>query len=339
MNICIIGAGVTGLSMLLLLQESGVDLSKVVIIDPYFDGGDLARRWTAVKSNTPWSKTIKALAAACPSLKLSSSSHDPNNTTKLVDIVHYIREIVTPTLKRVKQIQGAVTKAKYISDTGLWILEARAGGKPIEIQAKKLILANGGDSKMLDLPIPSIPLEIAIDVDRLQQIIKPMQRIIVFGTMHSGTLVIRNAVKCGASVTAYYNSKEPFYWARDGAYDGIKEEAAEVADDIVSGNISVDLVHIENTSKVIQTSYYADWVVYAMGFQPRDNIQIYMNETTIQYPLKYNGSTGQFNDISSAWGFGIAYPNLAPDGVHWDVSVAAFLEHMKQQIPSLLQGL
>jgi hypothetical protein len=157
--------------------------------------------------------------------------------------------------------------------------------------------------------------------------------------MHSGTLVARNAAKCGANVTAYYNSKEPFYWARDGAYDGIKEEAAEIADDIVTGKIPVELVHVENTSKVIRASHSAHWVVYAMGFHPRNTIQVFVNDTPLQQPLKYNGGNGQINDAPSAWGFGIAYPNLAPDGFHWDVSVAAFFEHMKQQIPSLLQGL
>ena len=90
---------------------------------------------------------------------------------------------------------------------------------------------------------------------------------------------------------------------------------------------------------MIRTSHHADWVVYAMGFQSRSSVQVSVNGVAIQAPLKYNGTTGQINEAPFAWGFGIAYPNLAPDGIHWDVSVAAFLEHMKQQIPSLLQGL
>jgi cation diffusion facilitator CzcD-associated flavoprotein CzcO len=335
-DICIIGAGVTGLSLLLLLQESG---ANIAIIDPHFDGGDLARRWTAVKSNTPWSKTIGALATTCPSLILPKSQHEPGSTTSLVEIAHYIRDAAMPILKRVQQVQGTATKANYVSDLGAWVIQVEAGGKTLEMKAKRIVLAPGGESKALDLPIPSIPLEIAIDSSRLQHFIKPAQRVVVFGTMHSGTLVIRNAVKCGANVIAYYNSKEPFYWDRDGVYDGIKEEAAEIAEDIVSGKIPVEVVPIENTSRVIRTSHYADWVVYAMGFQSRSTVQVSVNGVAIQAPLKYNGTTGQINDAPFAWGFGIAYPNLAPDGIHWDVSVAAFLEHMKQQIQSLLQGL
>jgi cation diffusion facilitator CzcD-associated flavoprotein CzcO len=337
-DICIIGAGVTGLSLLLLLQESGADLSKVAVIDPYFDGGDLARRWTAVKSNTPWSKTANALANTCPSL-IQPCEHAPGSTTKVADIAHHIRAAAASGLKRTQQIQGLATKANYVSDAAAWTVQVLASGKPIEIKAKKLVLAPGGDSKALDLPIPSIPLDVAIDANRLLHYVKPGQRVLVFGTMHSGTLVIRNLASCGAQVTAYYNSQQPFYWARDGVYDGIKEEAAEIADDIVSGKIPVDLVPVENTSRVIRTSQHADWVVYAMGFQARNSINVCVNEVSLQHPIKYNGTTGQLNDTPPAWGFGIAYPNLAPDGIHWDVSVAAFLEHMKQQVPSLLQGL
>jgi hypothetical protein len=68
-----------------------------------------------------------------------------------------------------------------------------------------------------------------------------------------------------------------------------------------------------------------------MGFQPRlVDIRI---DGTLRSPTEYNGTTGKM--YYGAWGFGIAYPNLAPDGIHRDVSVAAFLEHMKRQIPEI----
>ena len=318
---CIIGAGITGLSALLLLQESGADMSQVTIIDPYFDGGDLARKWTAVLSNTPWSKTINALNTTCPSLKLEPHS----NLTKLVDIAHLLKKL-TSGLK-FKRVQGVVSKASYSSETQTWTLD-------IGITAKRLIFAQGSEPKRMDISVPSIPLEIALDSSRLQHFIKPAEKVLVFGTMHSGTLVIRNLVSAGAQVAAYYNSPEPFYWARDGVYDGIKEEAATIADDIVAGNIPVELVPVKDTSKVIRTSHSADWVVYAMGFQPRTITTLV--DGVEKSSLPYDGNTGRL-EIPAAWGFGIAYPNAAPDG-NWDVSVAAFLQHMKQQIPNILSS-
>ncbi len=336
-NTCIVGAGATGLSLLLLLQEAGTDISKVVIIDPHFDGGDLARKWTAVHSNTPWSKTTGSLATHCPSLSASAAAQpsDPTKTTPLVQIAHLLRNLAAPALKKARQIQGTATAAAYSSATNTWTITATIGGKDTTVEAAKLVLASGSEPRTMDLPIPSIPLEIALDSTRLQHFIQPGQHVSIFGTMHSGTLVIRNAVALGATVAAYYNTAEPFYWASNGAYDGIKEEAATIADDIVAGRIPVDLIPIQDTAKLIRSSAAADWVIYAMGFLPRETIRCSVDG--IEKSAKaYNGDTGALTDIPSAWGFGVAYPNRAPDGIHWDVSVAAFLDHMKKQINAFI---
>lgn len=333
-SICILGAGATGLLLLLLLQEANVDLSTVTIIDPHFDGGDLARKWTSVISNTPWSKTINALQACCPSLQITSSI-DPSSLTPLVEIAHLLRTLATPALKRVKRIQGRATRSTYDTASNSWTVEIDSGGQRQSVTSRKLVLAPGGEPRTLDLPISSIPLEIALDADRLKHFVKTGQDVIVFGTMHSGTLVIRNLTNLGARVTAYYNTDLPFYWDRDGAYDGVKAEAGTVADDIIAGKIPVTLVSTKDTAKVIRTSHNAEWVVYAMGFSPRDTIELVIDGAKIS-PTVYDGKTGKLPSIP-AWGFGIAYPNRAPDDIHWDVSVAAFLEHMKQQIPAIVE--
>lgn len=315
--------------MLLLLQESGTDLSKVVVIDPHFDGGDLARKWGAVQSNTPLSKSVNAIRSVYPALVCPE---DLNKTSSLIDIIHLLRSSLT-SLKKIQMIQGTATSANYSSDPQRWSI--KVGAK--EILAKRLILATGSEPKALDIPIPSIPLEIALDTSRLKHYIKPGTSALVFGTLHSGTIVIRNLVACGAKVTALYKSPQPFYWDRDGAYDGIKEESAQIADDIVSGKLSVDLVPTLDTSRVIRSSIDADWVVYAIGFEARNTLRLTVDEVD-KSGLNYNKHTGAL-EVPAAWGFGIAYPNSAPDGLHFDVSVAAFLEHMKPQISSILAGL
>jgi hypothetical protein len=315
--------------MLLLLQESGIDLSKVVIIDPFFDGGDLARKWTAVQSNIPLSKVTDAIKSTCPSCVLPPNLQT-DTTTKLIDVIHLFRQLLVPVMKKVQQIQGTVLKANY-SDH--WTVHLAT----TTIAAKRLIFATGSEPKTMDIPIPSLPLENAIDANRLQHYIKSGSRVIVFGTMHSGTLVIRNLVGCGAHVTAFYTSPQPFYWARDGDYDGIKEEAAQIADDIVGGKIPVDLIPSKDTAKLIRASTGADWVVYAMGFQARNCIQVNVDDVPKNI-LTYNNHTGAL-ECPSAWGFGIAYPNAAPDGIHFDVGVPSFLEHMKAQIPSIISDL
>ena len=337
-DICILGAGVTGLSLLLLLKEAGVSPARIAILDPYFDGGDLARRWTNVESNTPWSKTFDTLREVYPSTPLDHSK-DVDASTPLAEIAELLRTAAAPTLRLVRQIQGQATQATFSSVEKKWTIRIGGGQQGNRtVEASLLILAMGAEPRTFDLPIPSIPLEIALDPFRLKRYIQPGHRVMVFGTMHSGTLVIRNAaVDCSGVVTALYNTERPFYWDRDGEYDGIKREAATVADAIVAHTIPVELVHTKDVAAVIRASAVADWVVYAMGFTARELPLPFQVDGVERSARSYDGMTGALSELPAAWGFGTAYPNRAPDGIHWDVSVAAFLIHMKKQLPAILQ--
>lgn len=328
---CVVGAGITGLLLLLLLEDSGADLSRITIIDPFFDGGDLARKWTTVLSNTPWSKTVDSLARHFPSMSIGSS-HAPTSTTPLSEVAHLIRKLAEHTLKKVIVVQGTVASANYSTENGLWTIHVAVGGTTQTISVQQLILAPGAEPKTMNLAMQSIPLEIALDQQRLRHYITPGQHVIVFGTMHSGTLVIRNLVSSGATVTAYYNSSEPFYWDRDGAYDGIKGEAATIADDITEGRLPVTLISTKDMASVIRTSREAEWVVYAIGLARR-NVKLLLNGSELT-SSDYSEDSGKIKDLP-AWGFGVAYPNRAPDGIHWDVGVSPFLDHIKKQIPEI----
>jgi len=330
MTTCIVGAGATGLLLLLLLQDANADLSKVTIVDPHFDGGDLAHNWTAVISNTPWSKTVNALKRAFPSLVIPDT-FDLGSLTPLIEIANLLRTLAAPALAKVTQIQGRVLNSNYDTSTAEWSTVVDSGSVKQIVKTTKLILAHGSEPKSMSLSIPTIPLQTALDVTRLKYYIKTGDKVLVFGTMHSGTLAIQNLASLGANVFAYYKHDKPFYWDRDNVYDGIKAEAAEIADRIVSGTIPVSLVSTKDIEQVVRTSRDAKWAVYATGFAPR---QIHITVDGIQKTTEYDGLTGRLIN-APAWGFGIAYPNRAPDGIHWDVSVAAFLEHMKSQLPAM----
>jgi cation diffusion facilitator CzcD-associated flavoprotein CzcO len=341
-ELCIVGAGITGLSLLLLLLDVGYDLTKVAIIDPHFDGGDLARRWTTVLSNTPWSKTLGALAATCPTVPLCPTGHtplEPSQTAPLAELASLIRNTAVPALSRVRQIQAVATRAEYSSATGLWSVVA--GSTPVH--ARRVILAPGAEPRTLPLGCPpSIPLEVALDAGRLRHYGVAGKKVLVVGTMHSGALVIRNLLKlCGAAkVMALYNTPTPFVWDRDNAYDGLKGEAAEIADAIQAGDDSygptvLELIPTSDMVGLLRAGRQADWAVYAMGFVPRETCELIVDGVPVA-TRPYDGATGALKEAPRAWGFGVAYPNSAPDGVHWDVSVAAFLEHMKRQLPALL---
>jgi cation diffusion facilitator CzcD-associated flavoprotein CzcO len=329
-RICIIGAGATGILLLLLLR----DVKGITVVDPNFDGGDLARRWGAIQSNTPWSKTFNALNSEFQSLGLTST-HDLQTITPLSSIAGLLRTASKTYLKNVSQIHGSVLRCDYSTHDRIWTVHVQAGSEIKTTQCEKIILTQGSEPVAYDLAIPSIPLEIAMDVARLKQYVKAGEKVVVFGTKHSGTLAIKSACDLSANVTAIYRSEKPFYYDRDGVYDGIKAEAAAIADCIHAGTIPVTLVHTSNIESLVRATSAADWVVYAMGFRPRQTIQLFVDGLQ-KSTTAYNDSTGQL-EVPNAWGFGIAYPKRAPDGVHFDVSVAAFLQHMKEQAASIYQ--
>ena len=334
----IVGSGVTGLLLLLMLTSIGsVPPSQICLIDPHFDGGDLARSWTSVQSNTPWSKCYLAVQRICPTLPPSPFPMD--QPTPLIEIIHFLQGLTRPLLKHSRQIQGLAAEASYDSSSRLWTITTAAGES---VQSQKLLLAQGSEPRALDLPIPSIPLEIALDSTRIRQYLRPSDHVLVFGTMHSGTLVLRNALDCsGVTVTAFHKQEKPFAFARDGEYDGIKEESATIADAVLANSYGsrLSLCKLADTSQVVRNSLKATWAVYAMGFKPRTTIQIRVDGSPLYSPERYDGATGALEGAPNAWGFGIAYPNRAPDGVHWDVSVASFVDHILLQKDALLSNL
>jgi len=322
MKICIIGAGVTGLILLLMLTQAGVQPQDIAIIDPHFDGGDICRKWGAIRSNTHWGKTISTLRQVLPGITIPDS-FNLEATTSLSAIGDLLIGLTAPL--PVKRIHGFVTR---LESKGKWTVEYYANGSRT-LEASVVILAQGSEPKIGSLPIPSIPLECALD-SRIQEYLKPDDHVVLFGTMHSGTLVMKNLNDLSIRTTAVYKGSQPFIWDRDGAYDGIKQEAAEIADAVQVGAYKkLTLIPIAELDRVAG----ATWAVYAMGFTPR-LIEVVVDGKPV---LNYDGKTGKLGP--GAWGFGIAYPNLAPDGIHWDVSVAAFALHIEGQISSILQTL
>jgi hypothetical protein len=209
------------------------------------------------------------------------------------------------------------------------------GKKTILVNA--LCLTHGSYPKALDISVPTIPLEVALDPARLSRYIEPHHKVVVFGTQHSGAVVIKNLLDCSAQeIIAVYkesSSKAPFRWARDGDYDGLKRDSAIFADDVMKGVYpSVQCVPSTNITEVVRGARKADWVIYAIGFE-RNPVRIQVDG--VLQEIQYEGTSGKLS-CPYAWGFGIAYPSQAPDGIHWDVGISSFLEHMSQQIDSIL---
>jgi hypothetical protein len=93
-DITIIGYGITGMLTLAILQQNFFDLSKVCVIDPYYDGGTLMREYGNVISNTPLSKLITALQSIKPEYAIPEEycSYDVNKITPLYVLTNIIKD-------------------------------------------------------------------------------------------------------------------------------------------------------------------------------------------------------------------------------------------------------
>jgi pyruvate/2-oxoglutarate dehydrogenase complex dihydrolipoamide dehydrogenase (E3) component len=324
-DIAIIGYGITGMLTLAILQQYKFDLSKVCVIDPYYDGGALMRDYGNVVSNTPLSKLITALQSIKPEYTIPEeySSYDVNKITPLYILTNIIKDFTKSFLKQVDKYETKVINMNYNID---YTLETENG---TTIKARAIICCQGSSPKTLSCNIPIIPLHVALNPEILKQYVKPNDKIILFGTSHSGTLILENLHKLNIQTTAIHKSNTPFLFAKDGEYDGIKEEAERIANQILNNEyINLKLLNISEIDKVIKASKDAHWVIYSIGFETQKipgNFDI----------KKYNSTSGKILGIEKAYGFGIAYPSLAPDSIHVDVGVSSFVEHIQKQMEEL----
>ncbi len=331
----IVGCGAASLLLLLLFSQEGIPPHDITIIDPSFDGGDLQRSWGPIRSNTRWQSLVDAIQSLNPSWKDTLLKYNPNETVPLSTLIRTLREAVNPYLQKCVLVYDTAVEANFTTDS--WELVCKQ-----KYRVNLLFVCTGSQPKSLSLPIPSIPLANALTSERLKHYVEPHNRVVVFGCQHSGTLVLKSLLELGCQQTTvihrHSSNENPFLFARDGEYDGIKEEAAEIADKILRERpASIEFVQQHEFVKVAKALRTADWVVYSVGFTPRTDLRIQSNGIPVALG-DYEPKTGRIPTATGyAWGFGIAFPNRAPDEKHYDVSIHSFAQHILNQKAELLE--
>ena len=320
-DITIIGYGITGMLLLAILNQQNIDLSRICIIDPHFDGGALMREYGDVLSNTPLCKAVDALKLINPEYVLPEwcSQYNLNSITPLFVLAHLIKDFTNHILQKVDTYETMVKSLEY---RNTWNI--KTDDESISIESSTIYLCQGSNAKKLKCNIPSIPLHIALNKSMLKKYVQPTDKIIVFGTSHSGTLVLENLETLGIETKAIHKNKSPFLFAKDGDYDGLKEEAERIANSILKDEYKhIELIHMNHIDKIIKYTKTCNWCIYAIGFEASKiscNIDL----------SKYDNTSGKILNTESAYGFGIAYPSLAPDSIHVDVGVLSFVEHIQK---------
>lgn len=335
----VIGLGPAGCFFLACLSEE--QLSRTVVFESGCVGGDLARFYGNVVANL----TCAQLSAALHSIPRWSKAllsvfekYAPDACPSLADLCLQLRELVQPLLASVHLHTQHVTEIRQ--SVGGWTVETTSGSTDV----LKVVVCTGGEPRKLNYPRPCIPLEIALDRKALASYIRPGDRVVVFGTAHSGTLILRNIREAGGISAGVYREDPPFRWSRahtpecpchilggTGCHDseGVKQESATIADMIVRGEWGAqtpELIRAEDSEKLVRAILDAKYVVYAVGFQSRAPRIVGIGGAIIE---GYNPETAVI--APGAWGFGLAYPSLyeKPQGGHApDVGFPGFADHI-----------
>lgn len=308
----VVGAGPAGILAVGRLLDAGVLPETIAWLDPEFSVGDFGKYWFAVPSNTRvalFDKFLKSTAsfeyAHCPK-ELTFAHLNESDTCLLAEMVKPLQWVTNKLCERVIHQKCTVRSLQQFN--GGWQLTTTLN----TIFSNNIILAIGSLPKTLhyDAQSNEIALNVALNPDLLKETVKPNEHVVVFGSSHSGVLVIKNCLEAGCRVTNFYRSplRYALYQSDHIIYDntGLKGSAARWAKENLQGQVVANLTrHCLLDNSVEEALQLCDHVVYATGFAPR-----YLLSHDIDC-RKYDAHTGII--APGLFGLGIAYPELVID--------------------------
>jgi len=318
---CIIGFGISGQILLLELLKENISPNDIVICDETFLGGDLVLKYGSVMSNTPWFKTKTALEVYTSNLP----NFSPEKCTPVRDIANTCLQVAMDAGKDVEKLTTIVTSLIH---TTQWEITHSFG----TIKARTIFLTIGGKENQLDISMPTIPLSIALDKDQLQNIISPNDIISVFGTSHSGTIVLDNLEQLKTQAYGIYKTPEPFQFEPD-SYSGIKENSAVIAKAILNNEYKhITLIQWNNPLLIHKVLRKSTKAIVSTGFKAKS---IFGDAF-----VSYEPSTGKISAGPNLYGFGLAYPGVTVinNTTYQDNSVLSYQSHIQKCLPNILKA-
>ncbi|MBA4750216.1 MAG: FAD-dependent oxidoreductase [Alphaproteobacteria bacterium] len=331
----VVGAGPAGLAVVGKLLDGGADPLSILWIDPAFQVGDLGTKWRVVSGNTKVGLFIKFLYACrsfeyktCP--KSFLINHLPaDGTCLLKEIADPLQWISNHLCQKVAVCQGTV-RVLTRQDAG-WQLTTDAG----VFMAKKVILATGADPRVPEgARTPLMPLEVAMDFERLKEACSASDRIAVFGSSHSAIVALYNLAALGIETVNVYRSplKYASYYEDWILYDntGLKGYSATWAKEHMEDAPLKTLMRVHQDDPACEKILSAcTKYVYATGFEKR-----VIFETSAPLPLTYNDQTGEI--APHLYGLGIAFPEGKTDKLgnfEYSVGLWKFMAYLERILP------
>jgi len=335
----VIGAGPAGIAAVGRLLDHGIAPEEIAWVDPAFAAGDLGAKWRSVSSNTQASLFLSYLHGSAafrfstaPPMPLQEV--DPDETCALALVADPLVWITAHLRERVKAFQTTAT-ALFL-ERRRWRIET-----PLQqLTSKNVILAVGAVPKKLSYPrLTEIPVEVALDPEKLA--LEPLANatVAVFGSSHSSMIVLPNLLRHPVKkVVNFYRSPLTYAVYLDDwiLFDdsGLKGRAADWARENIDGVYPDRLERCWVSSTDFEESLAAcDRVVYTVGFERRA-----LPETKQWGQLDYNPNNGIL--APGLFGLGIAFPERATDRygyVEYRVGLKKFMDHLDAVLPLWLR--
>ncbi len=331
----VIGAGPAGIAAVGRLLDHGIAAERIAWVDAAFAAGDIGQKWRSVSSNTQVALFLEYLNGSksfrfseAPPLPLKEV--DPQETCALGLVAEPLVWITEQLRERVDAFTATAT-ALWLRDRQ-WRIET----EQLDLFSKNVILAVGADPKKLCHPdLEEIPVQVALDPEKLAQ--EPLEgaTVAVFGSSHSSMIVLPNLLRHPVQgIINFYRSplKYAVYFEDWILFDdtGLKGQAAVWARQNIDGVLPDRLERCwvsspEFAAKLAQ----CDRAVYTVGFERRK-----LPETPQWGQLDYNPTNGIL--APGLFGVGIAFPQYAEDPYGYGqfrVGLKKFMDFLDAALP------
>ncbi|BBZ40594.1 hypothetical protein MCNS_36570 [Mycobacterium conspicuum] len=317
------------------LLDQGIPPEKIAWIDPAFAAGDLGQKWRAVSSNTI-AGTFLSFMNGSAAFRFSEAPPmplqevDPDETCALMLVADPLVWITGQLRERVDTFEATATTLRLTKRR--W--EIQTTRQPLASQ--NVVLAVGAVPKKLSYPhLDAIPVEVALDPEKLAQVPLEGATVAVFGSSHSSMIALPHLLRHPvAKVINFYRSplKYAVYLNDWILFDdtGLKGRAAQWARDNIDGTLPDRLERCWVCSPEFDEKLAeCDRAVYTVGFERRK-----LPRTPQWGELEYNQQNGIL--APGLFGLGIAYPEYAEDPYgfgQYRVGLQKFMDYLDAVLP------
>ncbi len=331
----VIGAGPAGIAAVGKLLDLGIADTDIAWVDPSFAAGDLGAKWRSVSSNTKVATFLEYLNGAkafrfsqAPPMPLTET--DPDETCALALVADPLLWITDRLRERVDAFETTATG--LVLQNRRWHIETEGQ----QLASANVILAVGATPKTLNYPqLREIPLEVALDPEKLAA--EPLENatVAVFGSSHSSMIVLPHLLRLPVTkVVNFYRSPVQYAVYLDDwiLFDdtGLKGRAADWARENIDGVLPDRLDRCLVDGPDFDTRLAeCDLAVYTVGLERRS-----LPETSQFGQLDYNPDNGIL--APGLFGVGIAFPARAVDRygyVEYRVGLKKFMDHLHEVLP------